>query len=414
MVTIVNSVDTTHEDMVHDAQMDFYGTKLATCSSDKTIKIFSCTGGHSQHQNASSLIADLRGHEGHVWQIAWAHPMYGSVLASCGYDKRIIVWKEQAPSSSDGTAFAPGGNAAPKWEKIYENKDHASSVNSVCWAPYDIGLVLAAGSSDGTISVHTYQQLDGSWEVRRIQNAHALGCNAVSWAPSTPPNAMMDMLNGQNGNGSASSTSDSSSVATAGLQQVKKIVSGGCDKIVKIWSCKAGGEWECEEKLEAHSDWVRDVAWAPSIGLPRSLIASCGQDKCVYLWEKDGQTGKWNNRLLHSFPDVIYHLSWSLLGNVLAVSSGDNTVTLWKEMTNGEWACVATDVGKAVQGTTPSSGGVDQAAAAAAQVDPQQQRHSQEHQHGHHHHHQQQQQQVYHQQYQQQAAPMMPATGAIH
>ena len=174
MVSIVNSVDTTHEDMVHDAQMDFYGTKLATCSSDKTIKIFSVSGSHNTHQNASTLIADLRGHEGHVWQIAWAHPMYGSVLASCGYDKRVIVWKEQAPSSADGTAFGQQQNMAPRWEKIYEYKEHQSSVNSVCWAPYDLGLILAAGSSDGTISIHTYQQADKTWEVKRIQNAHTV------------------------------------------------------------------------------------------------------------------------------------------------------------------------------------------------------------------------------------------------
>ena len=37
------------------------------------------------------------------------------------------------------------------------------------------------------------------------------------------------------------------------------------------------GEWVAEQKLEGHSDWVRDVAWAPSIGLPRSVIASCSQ-----------------------------------------------------------------------------------------------------------------------------------------
>ena len=35
--------------------------------------------------------------------------------------------------------------------------------------------------------------------------------------------------------------------------------------------------WIMEEKLEAHTDWVRDVAWAPSIGLPRSRLASCSQ-----------------------------------------------------------------------------------------------------------------------------------------
>ena len=35
--------------------------------------------------------------------------------------------------------------------------------------------------------------------------------------------------------------------------------------------------WVLEDKLEAHTDWVRDVAWAPSVGLPSSRIASCSQ-----------------------------------------------------------------------------------------------------------------------------------------
>ena len=39
-----------------------------------------------------------------------------------------------------------------------------------------------------------------------------------------------------------------------------------------------------EQKLEAHSDWVRDVAWAPSVGLPKSVIASCSQVGVTYLY----------------------------------------------------------------------------------------------------------------------------------
>lgn len=41
------------------------------------------------------------------------------------------------------------------------------------------------------------------------------------------------------------------------------------------------GQWEEEEKLEAHSDWVRDVAWAPNVGLPISTIATCSQVQYV-------------------------------------------------------------------------------------------------------------------------------------
>jgi hypothetical protein len=47
---------------------------------------------------------------------------------------------------------------------------------------------------------------------------------------------------------------------------------------VQIWRCGEGGLWQEEEALPGHSDWVRDVAWAPSLGLPRSTIASAGQD----------------------------------------------------------------------------------------------------------------------------------------
>ena len=50
-------------------------------------------------------------HEGPVWQIAWAHPMYGNLLASCGYDRKVIIWKETNGS----------------WGKLYEYSNHDSS-----------------------------------------------------------------------------------------------------------------------------------------------------------------------------------------------------------------------------------------------------------------------------------------------
>lgn len=39
---------------------------------------------------------------------------------------------------------------------------------------------------------------------------------------------------------------------------------------------------------------------------------------------------------------VVWKVSWSLSGNVLAVSTGDNKVTLWKETLKGEWEKVST------------------------------------------------------------------------
>lgn len=36
----------------------------------------------------------IKAHTGPVWQLAWAHPRFGNVIASCSFDKKIIVWKE--------------------------------------------------------------------------------------------------------------------------------------------------------------------------------------------------------------------------------------------------------------------------------------------------------------------------------
>jgi protein transport protein SEC13 len=40
---------------------------------------------------------------------------------------------------------------------------------------------------------------------------------------------------------------------------------------------------------------------------------------------------------------VVWRVSWSVFGNVLAVADGSNTVTLWKEAVDGEWAQVSAD-----------------------------------------------------------------------
>jgi len=44
----------------HDAQMDYYGCRLATCSSDRSVRIYDVKNG------TQTLAADLRGHEGPV------------------------------------------------------------------------------------------------------------------------------------------------------------------------------------------------------------------------------------------------------------------------------------------------------------------------------------------------------------
>lgn len=112
--------------------------------------------------------------------------------------------------------------------------------------------------------------------------------------------------------------------------------------LTKKYSAESNAYIE-EHTLEAHTDWVRDVAWAPSI-LQKSYIASASQDKSVIIWtHESGGAGvgvSWARKVI-PLDTVVWRVSWSLSGNVLAVSGGDNRVTLWKETLKGEWERVS-------------------------------------------------------------------------
>ena len=44
------------------------------------------------------------------------------------------------------------------------------------------------------------------------------------------------------------------------------------------------------------------------------------------IWMNDGKSSSWEPQILHKFNDVVWHVSWSITGNILAVSGGDNKV----------------------------------------------------------------------------------------
>jgi protein transport protein SEC13 len=152
MTTEVASIDSLHEDMVHDCQFDYYSKKLATCSSDRTIKVFDVTG------DIYHCSATLTVHEGPVWQVAWAHPKFGTLLASCSYDGSVVIQKE---GSSSQSAVSGNNSNNSGWSKVYEQKFSDVSVNAICWSPHEYGLLLACASSDGRVTVIEYR--NGQW-----------------------------------------------------------------------------------------------------------------------------------------------------------------------------------------------------------------------------------------------------------
>lgn len=85
----VTSIQADHKDLIHDVAYDFYGRRLATCSSDQSVKVWDL-----DDNNQWVCSASWKTHSGSVWKVTWAHPDFGQVLATCSFDRTTAIWEE--------------------------------------------------------------------------------------------------------------------------------------------------------------------------------------------------------------------------------------------------------------------------------------------------------------------------------
>lgn len=172
-----------HGDFIHDMSFDFYGKRLATCSSDRKIKVWEERG------DEWWLEYEWNAHQASVWKVAWAHPEFGQILASCSFDRTVSIWEDQGmyvhssgggSGGPNGVAAAPvvvgggstatsppasggsGGNAAngagsvahhhsvgvkEGWRNQAQLVDARESVHDVKFAPRHLGLRLVSGKT---------------------------------------------------------------------------------------------------------------------------------------------------------------------------------------------------------------------------------------------------------------------------
>jgi len=198
-----------------------------------------------------------------------------------------------------------------------------------------MGLHLATASSDGKVTVLSHRETDDAWDVVQLEDKGGKGAMsgalAVSWAPFQPgtlPLLAMATCGGD--------------VAVLELSEDGKHLS-------------KKSELPCCSKNETGAVWVRDVAWCPQVGVPLRAgekapltLAACTDAGKVLLFKTDAkgefspaaETEDGGKTELPSFPAAVWRLSWSSTGKLLSVSSGDNSVTLWKEDITRQWTQV--------------------------------------------------------------------------
>jgi len=89
--------------------------------------------------------------------------------------------------------------------------------------------------------------------------------------------------------------------------------------------------------LRGHSDRVWSVSWSPC----GNILASCGADKAVRLWEK-GDEWTCVASLEDTHSRTIRCVTFSPCGGWLAAASFDATTAIWRKTSHGEWILLST------------------------------------------------------------------------
>ena len=226
------------------------GSLLASAGNDKTILLWSV--------EERRALATLRGHGELVQHVTFSPD--GKLLASASYDKTIVLWEVE------------------KQQVLTTLRGHGEPANHLSFSPD--GRLLASASYDKTIVL---------WEVEKQQalatlRGHGGPVNHLAFSPDG-----------------------------------RLLASASHDKTIVLWEVD---EQKALKTLRGHEDGVYHLAFSPD----GRLLASASRDKTVILWELEQ---KQHLKTLRNHDNYVVHLLFSPDGKVLASASVDKTIVLW-------------------------------------------------------------------------------------
>ncbi|XP_043254842.1 nuclear pore complex protein Nup44A isoform X2 [Colletes latitarsis] len=312
-----HSINAEHKDLIHDIAYDFYGQRMATCSSDQFVKVWD----EDEHGNWH-LTASWKAHSGSVWKVTWAHPEFGQVLATCSFDRTAAVWEEIV-----GEGSGPGERGMRHWLRRTNLVDSRKSVTDVKFAPKTLGLLLATCSEDGVIRIYEAPDVMNlsQWTLQHDISCK-LQCSCLSWNPSLsrlhPPMLAV--------------ASDDSNPSTGG-------------KVFIYEYSESSRRWAKTEALQIQ-DPVHDIAFSPNLGRSFHTLAIATKDvriitlKPILLDSVQSGSARFEITVAAQFSDhdfTVWRVCWNIMGTILASSGDDGCVRLWKDNYINNWKCVA-------------------------------------------------------------------------
>ncbi|XP_074058182.1 centrosomal protein of 192 kDa [Macrotis lagotis] len=332
---VARSIAADHKDLIHDVSFDFHGRRMATCSSDQSVKVWDKSESGDWHCTAS-----WKTHSGSVWRVTWAHPEFGQVLASCSFDRTAAVWEEIVGESNDKL------RGQSHWVKRTTLVDSRTSVTDVKFAPKHMGLMLATCSADGVVRIYEAPDVMNlsQWSLQH-EISCKLSCSCISWNPSSS-RAHSPMI--------AVGSDDNSPNVSAKVQIYE--YNENTRKYAKA------------ESLMTVTDPVHDISFAPNLGRSFHILAVATKDVRIFTLKpvrkeltSSGGPTKFEIHIVAQFDNhnsQVWRVSWNITGTVLASSGDDGCVRLWKANYMDNWKCtgILKGNGSPVNGSSSQQG----------------------------------------------------------
>lgn len=352
------------EDYLQDVAFDYYNEIMAVCSIDRKIRIYKkgiINKNDNEDLKSREKINEIvknhsiniqREDENYIWKqtyvfdaydfsvrrILFSSPEFGPILASCGYDKFVRLWKEKVDE-----------NDKLIWKLESCKIEFNDYVEDISFCHKIFGLKLAGCSKNGKIKIIDIINTNVATNKCTFQKDSPLSCSSICWNPSPfdPPSFVVGCY-----------SSDHVKLSDKDLNKERELdLSINIDKfnnknnkeelkdLIQIYVYNQSTKEYVlfhliTDTLNNHSNSVTYLEWAPQYGRSYHMISTCSLDNYVKIWKFDLEyDSKQSNVKIENISQMmnfnngcsIYRISFNQNGTILCSNDNNGKIRLFKK-----------------------------------------------------------------------------------
>jgi hypothetical protein len=260
-----------HSQPVWHAAWHPSGRLLATCSADKSIKLWAPSGDIIGLWECKET--QETSHSKSVRRVEWSRS--GELLASASFDGTVVIWKLQ----NNGL------------EPMLTLEGHESEVKGISWSFED--KYLATCGRDKTIWIWE-TDIDFEYETAAVLSRHTQDVKSV---------AFHDTL--------------------------FTLASCSYDDTIGIWELDETEDWVCRDMLAGHESTVWSVVWKGN------KLLSGSDDRSIRVWNLEDARFKTESVMNNVHRRSVYSCDWHRTQDLIVTGGGDHHIKLISYSTSG-------------------------------------------------------------------------------